>query len=44
MCLDILDIPMERGISLERAISLVQKGKKELSAETIHLDDLMGEF
>ena len=42
MCLDILDIPMERGISLERAISLVQKRKKELSAETIHLDDSHG--
>ena len=42
MCLDILDIPMERGISLEKAISLVQKGRKELSAETIHLDDSHG--
>ena len=42
MCLDILDIPMERGISLEKAISLVQKERKELSAETIHLDDSHG--
>jgi molybdopterin molybdotransferase len=35
-------MPMERGITLERAISLVQKEKKELSIETIHLDDSHG--
>ena len=33
---------MERGISLERAISFVQSEKKNLSLESIHLDNAYG--
>ena len=33
---------MERGISLEKAISIVQLEKKTLSLELIHLDNAYG--
>mgnify|MGYP002009371314 CR=1 FL=1 len=42
MCFNRLDIVMEQGISLERAISLVQNEKKKLPLEVVHLDNAHG--
>ena len=42
MCFNRLDIVMEQGISLERAISLVQNEKKKLTLELVHLDNAHG--